>query len=352
MSQSLREQFLSLVKNDIHRQGIDELVRYLENSDFFDAPASTKFHGSYEGGLVQHSIDVYNALHDELAFIYGDNYLQVYSEETIAIVSLFHDLCKVGRYKSGTRNVKDPVTKQWHEEPTYFYNENAFELGHGSEGLLDLLIEYVPTPLQHGAYKGFNDKNELVERISVTDAPMSAFVFKTIVDPFVGRLNMFKVVSGTLNSGMTLKDVNKENDEKISAIYYVKGKKQEPTSSIVAGDIGALAKLGDVTTGDTLTEDPSICFEPIVMPAPVYSMALFAAKKGEEETMTDPYQVLGVSPDASDEEIKKEYRDEKAVKNAITRISSGEYQIVHVEETEETEAVEETAEETATEDAE
>ena len=73
---------------------------------------------------------------------------------------------------------------------------SAFELGHGSEGLLDLLIEYVPTPLQHGAYKGFYDKNELVERISVTDAPMSAFVFKTIVDPFVGKISSMKVVTG------------------------------------------------------------------------------------------------------------------------------------------------------------
>ena len=131
MSQTLKEQFLSIVRNDIHRQGIEELVAFLEDSDFFEAPASTRFHGCYEGGLVQHCIDVYNSLHDELAFIFGDNYLAVYSEETIAIVSLFHDLCKIGKYKPGTRNVKDPVTKQWHEEPAYFYNEDNIELGHG-----------------------------------------------------------------------------------------------------------------------------------------------------------------------------------------------------------------------------
>lgn len=132
MSQNLREQFLSIARHDIHRQGIDELLKWLEESDFFEAPASTRYHGCYEGGLVQHCIDVYNALHDELAFIYGDNYMAMYDEESIAIVSLFHDLCKVGRYKAGTRNVKDPVTKQWHEEPTYFYNEEAFEMGHGA----------------------------------------------------------------------------------------------------------------------------------------------------------------------------------------------------------------------------
>lgn len=138
MSQNLKEQFLSIIKNDIHRKGIDELVKYLNESDFFTAPASTKYHGSYEGGLVQHCIDVYNALHDELAFIFGDNYLAKYSEETIAIVSLFHDLCKIGRYVEGTRNVKDPVTKQWHEETTYFYNQEAFEMGHGASSVYTL----------------------------------------------------------------------------------------------------------------------------------------------------------------------------------------------------------------------
>ena len=67
---------------------------------------------------------------------------------------------------------------------------SAFELGHGVEGLLDVLLTYVPTPLQHGAYKGFNNANEPVERMCVTDAPMSAFVFKTIVDPFVVKISI------------------------------------------------------------------------------------------------------------------------------------------------------------------
>ena len=139
MSQNLKEQFLAIVRNDIRRDGIDRLVKYLEETDFFEAPASTKYHGSYQGGLVQHCLDVYNALHDELAFIYGDNYLSMYSEESIAIVSLFHDLCKIGKYVAGTRNVKDPVTKQWHEEPTYFYNKEALEMGHGPDSLYTAL---------------------------------------------------------------------------------------------------------------------------------------------------------------------------------------------------------------------
>lgn len=152
----------------------------------------------------------------------------------------------------------------------------------GVFNLMDKVIALLPSPEEAKvpvAQKG----EDIVEVKCDKQGPVVLHVFKTIVDPFVGRLNMFKVISGTLTSGITLKDVNKDNDEKISSIYYIKGKKQEATTSIVAGDIGALAKLGDVTTGDTLSEDPSIMFAPIVTPTPVYSMAVFAAKKGEED---------------------------------------------------------------------
>ena len=166
----------------------------------------------------------------------------------------------------------------------------------GVTNLLDKVIALLPAP-NEAAPAIMKKGDDLAEVKCDPQGKVILRVFKTIVDPFVGRLNMFKVVSGTLNSGMTLKDVNKENDEKISAIYYIKGKQQEPTTSVVAGDIGALAKLGDVTTGDTLTEDASLIFEPIVMPAPVYSMAVFAAKKGEED------KVFGGLSKLKDEDI-------------------------------------------------
>ena len=108
-------------------------------------------------------------------------------------------------------------------------------------------------------------------------------VFKTIVDPFVGKLNIFKVVSGTLSAGMTLKNVTKEGDEKISSLYYIKGKKQDNAGSICAGDIGAVAKLNNTSTGDTLAEDGDLVFAPFAVPAAVYSMAVSAAKKGDED---------------------------------------------------------------------
>ncbi len=116
-----------------------------------------------------------------------------------------------------------------------------------------------------------------------SDAPVVLRVFKTIVDPFVGRLNMFKVLSGTLKTGMTLANVTKDASEKISAIYFLKGKKQEATDSVECGDLGALAKLNNVTTGDTLREDGGEALPEIKMPLPVYSMAIYASKKGEED---------------------------------------------------------------------
>lgn len=108
-------------------------------------------------------------------------------------------------------------------------------------------------------------------------------IFKTIVDPFVGRLSLFRVLSGTLKSGMILKNINKEDNEKTSSIYFLKGKKQEPCDTAYTGDLGALAKLVITTTGDVLCEKQAVEVEPITMPRPVLSMAVYAAKKGEED---------------------------------------------------------------------
>ena len=119
--------------------------------------------------------------------------------------------------------------------------------------------------------------------IGTADGQLVLRVFKTIVDPFVGRLSMFKVLSGTLKGGLTLKNVNKDTTEKTSSIYYLKGKKQEPCDAVVAGDMGAMSKLVVTTTGDVLCEKDAPDLAPIAMPRPVLSMAVYAAKKGDED---------------------------------------------------------------------
>ncbi len=163
---------------------------------------------------------------------------------------------------------------------------SAFELGHGSEGLLDLLIEYVPTPLQHGAYKGFNDQNEPVERISVTDAPMSAFVFKTIVDPFVGKISIMKVVTGKINSGTEVYNERAGKAEKLGKLFFLRGKEQLELNYAEAGDIVAVAKLQYTVSGDTLCDKSDIIrYLPLDYPSPTYYVAIEAVDKNDEEKM-------------------------------------------------------------------
>ena len=116
----LKERFLSVYNNAVHRDGSDMLLRWLEDSDFFVAPASTKFHGCHEGGLLQHSLNVYDCLKRGLENAGLQN---SYPAETVAVVSLLHGICKVNFYKKGFRNVKDEETGQWYKNEVYEIDE-------------------------------------------------------------------------------------------------------------------------------------------------------------------------------------------------------------------------------------
>ena len=163
---------------------------------------------------------------------------------------------------------------------------SAFQLGHGVEGLLDLLLEYVPTPLQHGPYRGFNDKNEPVERISVTDAPMSAFVFKTIVDPFVGKISVMKVITGKINSGTEVYNERIGKTEKLGKLFFLRGKEQLELNYAEAGDIVAVAKLQNTKSGDTLCDISDVIrYLPLDFPSPTFYIAIEALDKNDDEKM-------------------------------------------------------------------
>lgn len=123
-----KEIFMGLMKR-INRDGVDELAGWLETTDFFTAPASTRFHGSHESGLVEHSIAVHGRLFD-LVSLYGIDA----TPETIAIVALFHDLCKVNMYKTEMRWRKD-ANNQWEQYPAYKRDEDFKFGGHGSKSL-------------------------------------------------------------------------------------------------------------------------------------------------------------------------------------------------------------------------
>ena len=164
---SAQGEFIELYQAHIHREGADALLDYLKNkSDFFTAPASARFHGSYAGGLCDHSVNVYHCLKDYLERervqeLYGLEY----SEESIALVSLLHDVCKIGCYKQSTRNVKGPDGK-WQSVPTFFYEDNL-PYGHGEKsvyilsGFLRLTREEAMAIRWHMGFSGDEDKRLL-----------------------------------------------------------------------------------------------------------------------------------------------------------------------------------------------
>ena len=133
---NFKDEFIEIYNRCIKREGADRLLQHLlsPSSDFFTAPASTRFHGSYEGGLVEHSVNVYECLCDYLA---RERVQELYgietSEETVAIVALLHDICKMNFYKPGFRNVKD-ANGVWQKVPTYEI-EDKLPYGHGEKSV-------------------------------------------------------------------------------------------------------------------------------------------------------------------------------------------------------------------------
>ncbi len=162
----------------------------------------------------------------------------------------------------------------------------------GVINLMDTIVGSLPSPAIRAA-KDVNGKVIPADE----KAPVVLRVFKTIADPFVGRLSLFKVISGTLKSGMTLKNVTSDATEKISAVYFMKGKKQETADCACAGDLAALAKLSATSTGDVLCEGAEVKLVAVELPRPVYSRAVYAAKKGDED------KVFGGLSKLKDEDI-------------------------------------------------
>lgn len=128
-----QERFLQIFNENIKREGADKLLEFLSSgSDFFTAPASTRYHGAHEGGLLEHSLNVYDCLCDILARPrMKEVYRLEYSAESIAVVALLHDICKVNFYKVSTRNVKDENGK-WTTVP-YYTIEDTLPYGHGEK---------------------------------------------------------------------------------------------------------------------------------------------------------------------------------------------------------------------------
>lgn len=129
------DEFIELYEKHIHREGADKLLKWLKTTDFFVAPASTKYHLCEAEGLLRHSLNVYKRLKQEVEQTdFASLGLEAPSEETIAIVGLLHDICKVGIYKVGTKNQKQK-DGTWKEIP-YYTVEDAFPYGHGEKSVV------------------------------------------------------------------------------------------------------------------------------------------------------------------------------------------------------------------------
>ena len=164
----------------------------------------------------------------------------------------------------------------------------------GIQPLLNLIKVAMPSPVERGNVKGKDPKdNNEIEREPSEDAPFSAYVFKTIADPFTGRLNIFRIYSGTLLPDSTILNSTKNSKERIGQILKLEGKKQKPVDKGTVGDILALAKLKDTSTGDTLCDEKEpIIFEKTDLPHPVISFALSPKTKGDEDKVASSLNKL------------------------------------------------------------
>ncbi|AGF59301.1 elongation factor G [Clostridium saccharoperbutylacetonicum] len=182
----------------------------------------------------------------------------------------------------------------------------------GMDSLIDDIVECFPSPEYAIPQKAMDvSKNEEVFIDLDQEKPFSALVFKTIADPFVGKISFFRVMTGEAKDDMTVLNVNKDKTEKLSHICFIRGKTQIPTKKIIAGDIGAISKLQYTNTGDTLAStDFKVMYDKMNFPGTVCSMAIIPQAKGDEEKISqalnklkDEDPVFEISRDVENAEI-------------------------------------------------
>ena len=157
----------------------------------------------------------------------------------------------------------------------------------GMNCLLEDMVECFPSPELSIAQKAINKDNEPEYVCLSEENKFSAFVFKTIADPFVGKMSLFRVITGKLTDDTTVLNVNKNKKEKLSNIFFIRGKNQIPTNEIIAGDIGGVSKLQFTETGDTLADAGfNLAYDKLNFKEPTMSMAILPKAKGDEDKIS------------------------------------------------------------------
>ena len=236
--------------------------------------------------------------------------------------------------------IEEAVAETDDELMEKFFNEESFTADEIHKGLRIGIVDGTVTPVIYGAaiytigvrvlmnsinkflpstnkvrptMEAINPKTEDVVEINCSDKdPFCAFVFKTIADPYVGRMSIFKVCSGIITKDMMLKNVNKNIAEKIGKVYVLRGKEQIEVDSLKAGDIGAVAKLQNTATNDTLTSsDRPVMIQGIKYPTPYLSKAVSPKTKGDED------KLAGAVAKLLEEDKTFTYRFDKETKQSV-----------------------------------
>ncbi|MHB1132639.1 MAG: elongation factor G [Chloroflexota bacterium] len=164
----------------------------------------------------------------------------------------------------------------------------------GVAPILDVITDYLPSPADRGSVTATDPMaNTEVEIEPSGNQPLLAFVFKTAADPFVGKLTYLRVYSGTMTSNSQVYNANRGREERIGQLYTIRAKSQEPTESLIAGEIGAVAKLQETTTGDTLCQrDRVLRLQPSTFPQPSFAVAISPKTKADLDKLGSALQRL------------------------------------------------------------
>ncbi len=195
----------------------------------------------------------------------------------------------------------------------------------GIEPLLDFIVEYLPSPAEIPPIAVKNVKTSSEELVKNSfDSPFSAFVFKTVADPYVGNLTYFRVYSGKLNEDSNIYNSSKSIDNKVGKIYKMQGKNQNSVPQICAGDIAAVAKLKNTTTGDTLcNKDNLVIFDKIEYPEPIMLLAISPKTKGDEDKLSTV-----ISRIIDEDPTVKVYRDEDTGETILAGMGESHLEVI------------------------
>ncbi len=236
---------------------------------------------------------------DEVAYRYDGGVkseIPLYEEEKISIIDIRESMMEkvaetddllLEKYFSGEPFTTEEIatglrTAVGNGEIVPIFIGSA-EKGIGLDYLLSVIDRYIPSPTDVGSVMGMKDGEEVERKVDVNE-PFSAIVFKTIIDPFVGKLSLFKVVSGKITKDTEVYNSSKDKTEKLGGLFVLRGKNQIEVSEIVAGDIGATSKLQFTETGDSLSDKSNhTVYKRISYPQPTLFLSVEAKNKGEEE---------------------------------------------------------------------